>query len=118
MHRSAIGVHLATICVRFRYNMVLRPSTFIQAGQPAVPTRLAWRACWRGRWASYRIAPSYGKLLLAVSLSRLSIQKRTCMTSSEPPLVIRDLLQRAREWRDEPGWETLRKGIRIRRLYG
>ena len=40
------------------------------------------------------------------------------MPSSEPPLVIRDLLRRAREWRDEPGWETLRKGIGIRRLYG
>jgi len=39
------------------------------------------------------------------------------MPSSESPLVFRDLLQRARTLPVEPGWEALREGVRIRRLY-
>jgi anti-sigma factor ChrR (cupin superfamily) len=39
------------------------------------------------------------------------------MLSSPSPLVIRDLLQRAAQLRDEPGWEPFRPGIQIQRLY-
>src|SRR5947209_7591670 len=38
---------------------------------------------------------------------------------AEPPaqLVLADLLQRAASLKDEPGWEPLRPGVHIRRLY-
>src|SRR3954447_11334969 len=38
---------------------------------------------------------------------------------AEPPgqLVLTDLLQRAATLKDEPGWEPLRPGVDIRRLY-
>ena len=39
------------------------------------------------------------------------------MIESEARLVLTDLLQRAASLKDEPGWEPLRPGVSIRRLY-
>jgi anti-sigma factor ChrR (cupin superfamily) len=39
------------------------------------------------------------------------------MADSEAQLVVSALLQRAASLKDEPGWEPLRRGVHIRRLY-
>ncbi len=39
------------------------------------------------------------------------------MAEEEARLVLTDLLQRAGSLKDEPGWEPLRPGVSIRRLY-
>jgi anti-sigma factor ChrR (cupin superfamily) len=39
------------------------------------------------------------------------------VSDSEAPLVLAGLLQQATSLKDEPGWEPLRPGVHIRRLY-